>query len=215
MDQWRVRQLLLAEVDRLQLDSETRKYLTAVTMAPSHYFEENYHGEHDPSRNKSYVINTSPLVMDGLRLEYRDKLPCAPAIYFVVSSRTGLLYIGKADNLRNRWRSHHRLEQFEAYRDARICWIVFPNISSANLVDLEREYIDYFKPGLNYSPVPGDEIDKSGNSSKNEYIQIGISKDSDFLVYLKSKQRETGINPTDQILLYAMAHFDMIKGQSR
>jgi excinuclease UvrABC nuclease subunit len=42
----------------------------------------------------------------------------------VVDIADNLLYIGKAKNLRNRWKSHHRIEQFKELKDLYILWVV-------------------------------------------------------------------------------------------
>jgi|ERR1041385_150240 predicted GIY-YIG superfamily endonuclease len=111
-------------------------------------------GEYNPKKAFEYVINTYPLRMRGVHIRWRHELPEIPAIYFVVSELTGLLYIGKANCLKERWQSHHRFDQLSKYHEVRINWITFPNITSDQLMALEREYIEYFMPVLNQTPVP-------------------------------------------------------------
>lgn len=110
-------------------------------------------GKYDPKKAFEYVINTRPLKMRGIHIRWLHELPEIPAIYFVVSELTGLLYIGKANNLKKRWVSHHRYYQLKKYHEVRINWITFPNITPDELTNLEREYIEYFMPVLNLTPV--------------------------------------------------------------
>ncbi len=48
----------------------------------------------------------------SLHITERAKLPVLPGIYFVYTPDHKILYVGKADNLRTRWNSHHRYQYF-------------------------------------------------------------------------------------------------------
>lgn len=173
---------------------------------------ENY----QPCHNRTYVANTYPLQMTGIPLQSRDTLPSIPAIYFAISNKTGLLYIGRARNLNERWRTHHRFPQLEKYGDVIIAWITSPQLTDEDLSDLESAYIREFIPPLNQSPVKDDFVDVSGRDlDKYYYTEVKVLKDSDFSKYVNKKYLETGVKPRDQILLYANTHVDMLRGISR
>ncbi|MEG4327907.1 GIY-YIG nuclease family protein [Microcoleus sp. herbarium5] len=88
---------------------------------------------------------------DSLFLTQKEKLPTCPAVYFVFSSKKELLYIGRANNLRNRWQNHHRFNQIN-HLGARIAWMEVR--SESELVEIERNLIYAFKPLLNNTLVP-------------------------------------------------------------
>lgn len=114
-----------------------------------------------------------------------NEFPDDPGLYFVLckdknedcwwsySGATGehlgykILYIGKANSLRDRWWKHHRLAQFLAYgceygfRNVKIAYraysFEFRHLSkeciNMLLLRMERECIEYFSPTLNGTPV--------------------------------------------------------------
>lgn len=93
-------------------------------------------------------ISTLP----SLAFVHRRDLPAIPAVYFVLSDRLDVLYIGQTANLFERWRSHHRALQMQdgAYR---IHWMQVHNEIERSTI--ERQAIDYFRPVWNRSEVPG------------------------------------------------------------
>jgi excinuclease UvrABC nuclease subunit len=87
---------------------------------------------------------------DSLFLTQKEKLPTCPAVYFVLSNQREILYIGRANNLRNRWQNHHRFTQVNRL-GARIAWMEVANESE--LPEIERNLISTFKPLLNGTSV--------------------------------------------------------------
>jgi GIY-YIG catalytic domain len=92
-------------------------------------------------QNKTDVIismlNSS---IPSLHITERAKLPTRPGIYFVYTPDHTLLYIGKADNLRTRWNSHHKYQYFiESSIECRIGYFTFDSIDSLS------ETIEEFK----------------------------------------------------------------------
>jgi len=76
----------------------------------------------------------------SLHITDRAKLPPSPGIYFVYTPDHKVLYIGKADNLRTRWNSHHKYQYFiESSIECRIGYFIF------NSVDSLTETIEEFK----------------------------------------------------------------------
>ncbi|NJN13465.1 MAG: GIY-YIG nuclease family protein, partial [Richelia sp. RM1_1_1] len=85
----------------------------------------------------------------------KDKLPSCAAIYFVSDSNGQIIYIGRTVNLVERWREHHRFNQLKRFnRKTRvtISWISCSNDIKI-LSQLENEFINLYKPPLNWSKV--------------------------------------------------------------
>jgi hypothetical protein len=85
-------------------------------------------------QNKTDVIISMLLSsIPSLHITERSKLPTRPGIYFVYTPSHKLLYIGKADNLRTRWNSHHKYQEFiEQSMECRIGYFTFDSIDSLN-----------------------------------------------------------------------------------
>ncbi len=92
-------------------------------------------------QNKTNVIIDMLLSsMPSLHITQRSKLPAQPGIYFVYTPDHKLLYIGKADNLRMRWNSHHKYQYFiESSMQCRIGYFTFDSVDNLN------ETIEEFK----------------------------------------------------------------------
>lgn len=94
-------------------------------------------------------------VRDILRLPYYstdelDLLPQEPGVYFVMMSGS-VIYIGKSQNIMQRWSAHHRLEQILGMGDADVhYWLI--DLEDTGWV--EAEMIDKFCPELNNTPSP-------------------------------------------------------------
>lgn len=91
----------------------------------------------------------------------RRKLPSAPGIYYVGNHNCPVMYIGLAHNLKKRHLNHHRQVQFDKIENPVIYYRilaedVLAKISNLRevLMRLERQSISYYKPPLNYTPVP-------------------------------------------------------------
>ena len=91
-------------------------------------------------QNKTDVIvgmlsNSIP----SLHITERAKLPPKPGIYFVYTPDHKILYVGKANNLRTRWNSHHRYQYFiETSIESRIGYFVLDSVD--NLDDIVEEF---------------------------------------------------------------------------
>ncbi|MEY2832998.1 MAG: hypothetical protein RLZZ574_2257 [Cyanobacteriota bacterium] len=74
-----------------------------------------------------------------LHITERAKLPSLPGIYFVYTLDHKILYVGKADNLRTRWNSHHRYQYFiETSMESRIGYFVLESVDK--LDDIVEEF---------------------------------------------------------------------------
>ena len=75
----------------------------------------------------------------SLHITERAKLPPKPGIYFVYTPDHKILYVGKADNLRTRWNSHHRYQYFiETSMESRIGYFVLDRVD--NLYQIVEEF---------------------------------------------------------------------------
>ncbi len=101
----------------------------------------------------SLVYKTEITDLDFVSLAELRKLPSIPAIYFAVSKNNELLYIGKAESLKSRWKNHHRYEQLvNDYPGTRIYYHKIND--KAHLKILEEYFIELFSPKLNSQPIP-------------------------------------------------------------
>ena len=77
----------------------------------------------------------------SLHVTERAKLPSFPGIYFVYTPDHKILYVGKADNLRTRWNSHHRYQYFiETSMESRIGYFVLNSVD--NLDEIVEEFTE-------------------------------------------------------------------------
>jgi excinuclease UvrABC nuclease subunit len=84
--------------------------------------------------------------LPSLCLSRRSELPEAPAIYFAIDSLDQIQYIGRSQNLRQRWASHHRHFQLQAIDSVRIAWLRCDDVSL--LAEIETALIEWFEPPL-------------------------------------------------------------------
>lgn len=122
-------------------------------------------------------FNQLPLV----HLANKCSLPTEQGIYFVFSGKV-LLYIGKAQNIKNRWVSHHRFTQFQQFKNVVIRWIPSDEIDKTELV-----LIEHFEPLLNDTPVPQparlETISKQLQEAKKQLLKVSNE--------VNEKQQET------------------------
>ena len=90
-------------------------------------------------------------VLPSLCLTRRVELPETAAIYFAIDSLDEIQYIGRSQNLRQRWASHHRQFQLQAIDSVRIAWLQCDDVSL--LAEIEAALIEWFEPPLNGSIV--------------------------------------------------------------
>ena len=114
---------------------------TSITIrCPSNIVDSINQQVKQTKQNKTDVIvgmlsNSIP----SLHITERAKLPAKPGIYLVYTPDHKILYVGKADNLRNRWNSHHRYQYFiETSMESRIGYFVLDSV--ANLDNIVEEF---------------------------------------------------------------------------
>ncbi len=89
----------------------------------------------------------NPILLPSVRLDALGKLPEIAAIYFVLNDKEEVLYIGKTENIKQRWNSHDKKELLERTRNTRITY--FPVASVERLNEIETTLIEWFKPEYN------------------------------------------------------------------
>ncbi|MBD1935479.1 MULTISPECIES: GIY-YIG nuclease family protein [Cyanophyceae] len=100
---------------------------------------------------KDFNLSDLPFVY----LLEKSNLPNCAAIYFVSDSKGQVIYIGRTVNLVARWREHHRFNQLKRFNRKNrisISWMVCSNDINT-LSNLENEFINLYKPPLNWSKV--------------------------------------------------------------
>ena len=71
----------------------------------------------------------------SIHITERAKLPPKSGIYFVYTPDHKILYVGKADNLRTRWNSHHRYQYFiETSMESRIGYFVLDQVDNLDQI---------------------------------------------------------------------------------
>jgi len=73
-------------------------------------------------------------------------LPTIPGIYFAIDSQGVVQYIGRSNNIRQRWSQHHRNRQLKQIGGVKIAWI---EVSDETLLPaIEEALIDWFDPPI-------------------------------------------------------------------
>lgn len=89
----------------------------------------------------------NPLNLPSVPLDCRKALPECPGIYFAIDSAGAVQYIGRSNNIRQRWLTHHRYSQLEALGSVAVAWLQVSD--SLLLPSIEAALIEYFQPLLN------------------------------------------------------------------
>lgn len=116
----------------------------------------------------------NPLDLPSVALKEKNQLPEIASIYFVISEKDEILYIGRTVNLKQRWATHHRLTEFlSQHETAKVSWI---EVQEVNLLSsLEKSMISHFKPNLNGKRI-AHLIDVSEDFTMQE-LEIEVSFD--------------------------------------
>ena len=86
------------------------------------------------------VIDMLQNSVPSVRVTERSQLPSEPAVYFVFTPDNRVLYIGRSNNLRRRWNSHHIYQKaIDASVDSRIGWFSIDDSLDSELSNIEQE----------------------------------------------------------------------------
>lgn len=95
------------------------------------------------------LLSINPNQLPGLFLHQKGQLPTTPAIYFLCNAE-GLLYIGQAKNLCDRWsgNKHHIYRKLDE-SDRSSCWLRWLDCPETFLDSAERELVAHLQPPMN------------------------------------------------------------------
>jgi transcriptional regulator with XRE-family HTH domain len=85
-------------------------------------------------------------LLPWLPLESKADLPEQPAIYFAINSQGIIQYIGRSQNLKQRWAGHHKFDELTQIGDIKIAYLF---VEADLLAEVEKALIEWFKPSLN------------------------------------------------------------------
>ena len=108
----------------------------------------------------------------SLHITERVKLPKLPGIYFVYTLDHKLLYIGKADNLRTRWNSHHKYQYFiETSMECRIGYFTFDSVDNLNetIEEFESEPTETIETNVLVTASQLEEVKQELNILKEQF----------------------------------------------
>ena len=108
----------------------------------------------------------------SLHITERVKLPKLPGVYFVYTLDHQLLYIGKADNLRTRWNSHHKYQYFiETSMECRIGYFTFDSVDNLNetIEEFESEPTETIETNVLVTASQLEEVKQELNILKEQF----------------------------------------------
>lgn len=98
------------------------------------------------------LTKINPSELSWVLINEKDELPEQSGIYFVIDNLETIHYIGMSINLRNRWYSHHRQEDFDLIENGKIAYI--SSMPKHYLKEIEATLIKTFIPKLNIKGKP-------------------------------------------------------------
>ena len=124
-------------------------------------------------QNKTDVILGMLLSsIPSIHITERVKLPLRPGVYFVYTLDHKLLYIGKADNLRTRWNSHHKYQYFiETSMECRIGYFTFDSVDNLNetIEEFESEPTETIETNILVTASQLEEVKQELNILKGQF----------------------------------------------
>ena len=149
-------------------------------------------------------------------LEDKESLPNEPCVYLVLDKHGSVLYLGKSENLRQRWRSDHKFEALSRLEDVRISYLkVEPDL----LTRIENALIKALSPPLNSTdPHPSGMAalrERAGLTQKQVADLVGVDpstirnweygKGMDMFVKLAKLCKVLECNPSDLFEIHDLA----------
>ncbi|MEL6441296.1 MAG: GIY-YIG nuclease family protein [Cyanobacteria bacterium J06621_8] len=118
----------------------------------------------------NFDLNNLPRV----KFSELEKLPHHSGIYFVVDCHQRLLYVGKAQNINQRWLNHHRYDQLEKINQQNsidLKWYECEN-NDEILTQLENYFIATLYPELNQTKVESKPVNPAEIALRKTLIKI-------------------------------------------
>jgi excinuclease UvrABC nuclease subunit len=138
----------------------------------------------------------SPLLMPHVSLKNLKTLPSEPGVYYAVKGRK-ILYIGKAQNLKQRWcttgqRKHHQLEKLRSIGGVRLHY----RVRRSDIAAKRREARDIKR----YLPPLNDRIEKPPFSPIDWLLEklsdLSVAVLLGAILYTLSTGIAIGLNPS-------------------
>jgi len=145
--------------------------------------------------------------LPNMKLECRGDFPTSRGLYFVCQGST-LLYVGKAEqSFRQRWKSHHRVEQLKDLSDITICFLEV-NSPVSDFEKLEKMAIAKFKPSLNGQKMPKIKVG-CGVANNRQRITLSIPLAKRIRLFLLGRTIDlTTTEMAERILIDAVSNPD-------
>ena len=112
--------------------------------------------------------------LPSIKLLDKAKLPKIASIYFVTDSNNRLLYIGKAQNIYQRWLNHHRYEQLAKINRRNLIYLKWYKCENNEVIltKLENYFINLYQPELNQTKVEAKNITPAEVTLRKTLIKI-------------------------------------------
>jgi putative transcriptional regulator len=137
-------------------------------------------------------------VLPWVPLEATAGFPSKPGIYFAIDSNKVVQYVGRSNNVRGRWRTHHRYDQLQAIGNVRIIYL-FVNDPKL-LPAVETALIEWFDPPLN---VAGRVNDGTKSNRPSVYCRLAVlMAEKDPQLSQRQLARDTSLDITTINRLY-------------
>lgn len=140
------------------------------------------------------VVN--PFALPYVNLDDKTDLPSNPGLYFVIDGKT-LLYIGRSKDLNQRWKSHHRYKQIKAI--AKNPQIAFLDVDDEDLLWVERDVINRFKPVLNDTRVENNPSPKLTEDQMRRLEELKSERKGNLFDRKKRSQQESASGDEKQV----------------
>lgn len=136
------------------------------------------------------ITQSDPFTLPSVPIEELNNLPETSGIYFVLAEGQ-VLYIGQSTGIRQRWQAHHKTQELGSYSQVRIAWL---EAEYGELTEIEKAYIEQFKPSLNFMSVP------RKRTQKTIYLPPALAKRLNFASV--EEEREISEIVTDALEAY-------------
>ena len=134
------------------------------------------------------LANLEILNLPKVSLETKELLREYSGIYYVVDENNLVWYIGKAKNIRKRWKgkAHHRIYQLQQLNHKQF-YIYYEQVDLLQLDKREKQQIEKYNPHLNNSPVKTKKVRPTETLLRETIVKI---RDFAFILGVEPPRRE-------------------------